>query len=226
MVKSVEAQEDNMFNAGSNLMQGLINGINSKKEEFDALCNEIASKLAATISSMNQIGSPSKVLYKIGRFMDEGYIRGLDSGVDRITESANNIGSIVGAALSVINPDVDLDANPTITPVVDYSNIYASQGLISSMYGGNYGINLNPNLGNVTTPKDSELNRLNGMFGKISNGDVVSAITSLREDVVNLGSAVSKMQIVLDSGEIAGAVTNGVSQNINNAVGRRESVWA
>lgn len=226
MVKSVEDQKGNMFSAGADLMQGLIDGINSKKEPFDALCNEIASKLAATISSMNQIGSPSKVLYKIGQFMDEGYIRGLDSGVDRITESANNIGSIVGAALSVVSSDASFDANPTITPVVDYSNIYASQGLISSMYNGSYGINLNPNLGNVTTPKDSELNRLNGMFGKISNGDVVSAITSLREDVVNLGSAVSKMQIVLDSGEIAGAVTNGVSQNINNAVGRRESVWA
>lgn len=226
MVRSVKEQEGNMFNAGSDLMQGLINGINSKKEEFDALCNEIASKLASTISSMNQIGSPSKVLYKIGRFMDEGYIRGLDSGVDRITESANNIGSIVGAALSVISPDADLDVNPTITPVVDYSNIYASQGLISAMYGGNYGINLNPNLGTVTTPKDAELNKLNGMFGRISNSDVVSAITSLRKDVSNLGSAVSQMQIVLDSGEIAGAVTNGVSQNINNAVGRRESVWA
>lgn len=226
MVKSVEDQKGNMFNAGSDLMQGLIDGINSKKEPFDALCNEIASKLASTISSMNQIGSPSKVLYKIGRFMDEGYIRGLDSGVDRITESANNISSIVGAALSVVSPDANFDVNPTITPVVDYSNIYASQGLISSMYGGNYGINLNPNLGTVTTPKDAELNKLNGMFGKISNSDVVSAITSLRKDVSNLGSAVSQMQIVLDSGEIAGAVTNGVSQNINNAVGRRESVWA
>ena len=221
MVKSVEAQEGNMFNAGSNLMQGLINGINSKKEEFDALCNEIATKLSSTVASMNQIHSPSRVMFKLGQFMDEGYIRGLDSSSDRISEVANNIGSIVGSAL-----DVDLGANPTITPVVDYSNIYASQGLISSMYNGSYGINLNPNLGNVTTPKDSELNRLNGMFGRISNGDVVSAITSLREDVVNLGSAVSKMQIVLDSGEIAGAVTNGVSQNINNAVGRRESVWA
>ena len=221
MVKSVEAQEGNMFNAGSNLMQGLINGINSKKEEFDALCNEIASELASTVASMNQIHSPSRVMFKLGQFMDEGYIRGLDSSTDRISEVANNIGSIVGSAL-----DVDLGANPTITPVVDYSNIHASQGLISSMYNGSYGINLNPNLGDVTTPKDSELNRLNGMLGKISNGDVVSAITSLREDVVNLGSAVSKMQIVLDSGEIAGAVTNGVSQNINNAVGRRESVWA
>lgn len=221
MVKSVEAQEGNMFNAGSNLMQGLINGINSKKEEFDTLCNEIATELSSTVASMNQIGSPSRVMFKLGQFMDEGYIRGLDSSSDRISEVANNIGSIVGSAL-----DVDLGANPTITPVVDYSNIYASQGLISSMYNGSYGINLNPNLGTVTTPKDSELNRLNGMFGKISNGDVVSAITSLREDVVNLGSAVSKMQIVLDSGEIAGAVTNGVSQNINNAVGRRESVWA
>ena len=221
MVKSVEAQEGNMFNAGSNLMQGLINGINSKKEEFDALCNEIASELASTVASMNQIHSPSRVMFKLGQFMDEGYIRGLDSSTDRISEVANNIGSIVGSAL-----DVDLGANPTITPVVDYSNIHASQGLISSMYNGSYGINLNPNLGDVTTPKDSELNRLNGMLGKISNGDVVSAITSLREDVVNLGSAVSKMQIVLDSGEIAGAVSNGVSQNINNAVGRRESVWA
>lgn len=221
MVKSVEAQEGNMFNAGSNLMQGLINGINSKKEEFDALCNEIATELSSTVASMNQIHSPSRVMFKLGQFMDEGYIRGLDSSSDRISEVANNIGSIVGSAL-----DVDLGANPTITPVVDYSNIYASQGLISSMYNGSYGINLNPNLGNVTTPKDSELNRLNGMFGKISNGDVVSAITSLREDVVNLGNAVSQMQIVLDSGEIAGAVTNGVSQNINNAVGRRESVWA
>lgn len=221
MVKSVEAQEGNMFNAGSNLMQGLINGINSKKEEFDALCNEIATKLASTVASMNQIHSPSRVMFKLGQFMDEGYIRGLDSSFDRISEVANNIGSIVGSAL-----DVDLGANPTITPVVDYSNIYASQGLISSMYNGSYGINLNPNLGNVTTPKDAELNRLNGMFGKISNGDVVSAITSLRKDVANLGSAVSQMQIVLDSGEIAGAVTNGVSQNINNAVGRRESVWA
>ena len=221
MVKSVEAQEGNMFNAGSNLMQGLINGINSKKEEFDALCNEIAGKLASTVASMNQIHSPSRVMFKLGQFMDEGYIRGLDSSTDRISEVANNISSIVGSAL-----DVDLDENPTITPVIDYSNIYASQGLISSMYNGSYGINLNPNLGDVTTPKDSELNRLNGMFGKISNGDVVSAITSLRKDVVNLGSAVSQMQIVLDSGEIAGAVSNGVSQNINNAVGRRESVWA
>ena len=221
MVKSVEAQEGNMFNAGSNLMQGLINGINSKKEEFDALCNEIASELASTVASMNQIHSPSRVMFKLGQFMDEGYIRGLDSSTDRISEVANNIGSIVGSAL-----DADFGTNPTITPVVDYSNVYASQGLISSMYNGSYGINLNPNLGDVTTPKDSELNRLNGMFGKISNGDVVSAITSLREDVVNLGSAVSKMQIVLDSGEIAGAVSNGVSQNINNAVGRRESVWA
>ena len=152
MVKSVEAQEGNMFNAGSNLMQGLINGINSKKEEFDALCNEIASELASTVASMNQIHSPSRVMFKLGQFMDEGYIRGLDSSTDRISEVANNIGSIVGSAL-----DVDLGANPTITPVVDYSNIHASQGLISSMYNGSYGINLNPNLGDVTTPKDSEL---------------------------------------------------------------------
>ena len=62
---------------------------------------------------------------------------------------------------------------------------------------------------------------LNSLLGSIqasipdgSNGDVVTAINEMRADMAEMSAAIRQMQIVMDTGELVGAITDPIDHQL------------
>lgn len=116
-------------NIASAIIQGALSGI-------DELGGQIPSKLAGiagnAIKSFGKklgIGSPSKEFMKLGGYMMEGLVIGIDSTVPHVTRSLENsadgmietMSDSLRAVPDILDGLIDMD--PVITPVLDLSNI-------------------------------------------------------------------------------------------------------
>ena len=99
----------------------------------------------------------------------------------------------------------DIETSPTITPVLDLTNISAGLGTLNGMFGnGNYGIGINgpvnlpqPNGGNV------ELNQID-YTSDIAN--TRAEIAEMRKDIQNLSTAMTHLRLVMNTGAVVGAI--------------------
>ena len=101
----------------------------------------------------------------------------------------------------------DIDAQPTIRPVLDLSNIASGAGDISDM------LSLNPSIGVL-----SNVRSINSMMNRNQNGandDVVSAIKDLKNSINNMsGDTYSINGITYDDGS---NITNAVQSIVRAA---------
>ena len=131
------------------------------------------------------INSPSKVFRKMGRSVPEGFAQGIDrlSGLasksseemarDSIKSTSNAISHIADAINS------DIDAQPTIRPVIDLTNVKSGANAIGGMLSGRRTISLNTD--SVGVVSASMANYQNGR----NSDEIVSAIKALRSDIAN-----------------------------------------
>ena len=86
---------------GGRLMQGLINGVRQKIDEFIDLVVNMAQSVANAVSDVLQIRSPSKVMMDIGVNTVEGFEKGLDTfaGINKamFSPSVNSVPVASGA---------------------------------------------------------------------------------------------------------------------------------
>lgn len=128
------------------------------------------------------VNSPSKLFRKMALCVPEGFAQGIERGTKWAVAASENmatasIDSTREALNKVANLNLDaIDANPTITPMVDLSNVTAGANRIASM------LNLNPSVGLATN-----LGAINsGMSSRIQNGqnnDVVNALQDLKRTI-------------------------------------------
>jgi hypothetical protein len=172
-----------LVQAGKDLIQGFINGIASKAYAVAAKAREIASNAVTAVTNFLGINSPSRVFMGIGKYTAEGMAIGLDKysylAEDSASGLAENVVKNVKNPLSNIAKLVDgnIDVNPTITPVMDLSNVEQGARRLSDMIG-NQDVRINARTG-----------MLAGSVGTIQNGkdnsDVISAIKDLKEGLNN-----------------------------------------
>ena len=226
--KTVNAAGENI-NAGKGAEQandyasGIINEINAQIANVYNASLALGNAMNAGTHDGAGNGSPSWKGAQQAMWYIMGVMNGLAKMETPMTEKATETGSLLSQAIGAAFT-ID-DSSPVITPVLDLSNVQNGAATLSNMLDDSYGLNMTTNLGKITTPADNSA-ALAGTIGNFSNADVVNAIVSLQKNVDTLGGKIAQMQIVLDSGEVVGAVSNGVSQNINDAVGRKEAVWA
>ena len=65
--------------SGRNMMQGLINGINSMRGSVIAAAQSVASAAANAVNSALQIHSPSRLMIESGQYVDEGLALGMEN---------------------------------------------------------------------------------------------------------------------------------------------------
>jgi hypothetical protein len=93
-----------LWNAGWNLIVGLINGINAKVGDLMRTVGDIAGKIIGKFGSVLKFGSPSKVAREQGSLYGEGLILGLQDKVKAIqTVSAQVAGAMVDATQYTYN---------------------------------------------------------------------------------------------------------------------------
>lgn len=84
-----------LVSAGSNIIQGLINGINAAVEQVWSLISDIGDNIASTFADVLGIKSPSLVFRKLGKFIPEGLVKGVKDGLSSVTAVAGAMGDAV-----------------------------------------------------------------------------------------------------------------------------------
>ena len=130
--------------------------------------------------------SPSKLTIQAGKWLGEGLVIGINKMTSEVYKAGYGLGnSAVGSISSTIAKVSDyvnkgLEAEPTIRPIMDLSDIESGVGAINGMF------NKQLSLGTV-----SNINAIGSMMRNSnqngSNADVVSAINKLRKDLGNIG---------------------------------------
>ena len=170
-----------LYSAGENLVKGFTKGIESALSWVGDKARKIAEKAKSAAEAALGIKSPSRVFMKIGRYVDEGFVKGLEQYSTNVDKAAFNVANGVvdnfAKPISNINDLLDMNTNPVITPVLDLSNVQANSRRLNSMIPGSGNIALSTDAANIMTSSMGTVQ--NG----VSNSEVVSAIKDLKNNM-------------------------------------------
>lgn len=238
-----EASPDKFRKIGVNIIRGLIDGIGSKEDELNTKVESIANTITTKLEKALDINSPSRVMARLGGFVTEGLAIGIEGNTKLVANASENLASTAISGLkdaikAATNlTDLGIDINPTITPVLDLSNIEAGSTQLDKLTNGWNGIGISTS----STLASSAANSFNktsmakaSMALETQNGLSLlkSAINSLesRESDEKLDTIVGMMtefmpligqgQVVLDTGATVGAL----APRMDAELGRRASM--
>ena len=137
-IDAVGTMTSRFFEAGANAVEGFIDGLLSMPGRlWDAGCSLGRKALDAAKASLD-INSPSKEMEQVGIFADMGLINGLKMYSNKVYNSGYNVGkqalSAAKDSMKQMNGLIDdPNYNPTITPVLDLTNIQNGANEIDNM---------------------------------------------------------------------------------------------
>jgi hypothetical protein len=129
----------NLYQAGVNAAQGLVNGLVAKQKAIQKAMDKIAEDIVKIVKKKLHIKSPSEVMFGLAEFVGQGLIDGLVSMTDPIRSAAGDLGDHViesmKGALAGINDAIssNIDSNPVIAPVVDLSAVHKGAAQLDSI---------------------------------------------------------------------------------------------
>ena len=175
---AAKAHYGGYYSAGVYLCAGLAGGIGAgASSAINAAANVAAQALAAAKARLG-IHSPSREFYAVGDYAVQGLTNALSDGQKSAQSAGSNVAtaSLAGLqnSLNMISALMNsgLDTSPTITPVIDDSQVRMGIQRVNGM------------LTNLTVGQNIAL--AGASFGANQNGDnsdVVSAINGLRKDI-------------------------------------------
>lgn len=127
---------------GEDICLGLAEGIKSKTQEVIRAAKDMADAVLEATTDVLEINSPSKAFERIGMYSDEGLARGLRDYSGRVGSAAEALGrgalDNVQSAIEFVKDMLNegLDDGPTITPVLDLSNVASGAGAIDGLLNG------------------------------------------------------------------------------------------
>lgn len=174
--------------------------------------------------------SPSREMMWRGDMAILGLINGIYSKMANVASAGVSVANTLLDSVST-TLDSSMDLTPTITPVMDMSNVTASTSTLNTLLSSpRMSSGLVSNIGGMTANLSSMLasdafsgfnqNQLNQQnvteTVNAQNADVVAALGLLRGDVNALNDSFANTQVVLDSGALVGAT----ARQMDNALGR------
>jgi tape measure domain-containing protein len=122
---------------GKNIIQGLWNGITELWDKMTGWISDAASHLPGPVKKLFGIGSPSTVFAEIGEFL----IMGLQVGMENDQNLSKNMANVVSSVVDQLGA-ID-QINPTITPVLDLTEVKSGAQKISDYISTSPPMNLN-----------------------------------------------------------------------------------
>ena len=210
-----------MYNVGANITKGISDGVKDGEAVGDLkgsiiwVCNEAVN--AAKSKKATDEHSPSKVFEKIGKFITLGLASGITSETQAATNAITDTSkSIIDTMRDTINranqaliDDID---EPVITPILDLSEIQNGSRELDNMLSRNSALSAGSSFTNLQNEQWGAQSAL--LNATMDNTDVVSAISSLGEEITTLKDAMTSIQLVLDTGTMVGAMTPQIDQQL------------
>lgn len=203
---------------GANMLNGLPEGWNKALPNILTRITALANQIITRFMNAWRIKSPSRAFAEIGEYAMAGLSVGFTEGetdVDNtIQRSSNDILNAMKENINAITDNVGEDGayEPIIRPVFDLTAMDQGYNDIQSWFNNNQGFNLNGNLSRLTpTTKedDSASNQqIIDAINNINNDDVVNEIGQLRNDISKLQSAMTNLQVVMNTGALVGQIVD------------------
>ena len=132
---------DNLYKAGEDAAKGFTNGLIAERANIEKEMKRIADLVVTTIKRKLRIKSPSEIFAEIGKFTMEGMAQGLTDSSSIVTDAVTNVADDAALAMKQSLSDIsdivssEIDANPTITPILDLTQVKTAAQTIDSMFG-------------------------------------------------------------------------------------------
>ena len=218
-VKNMRSYYSSFYSAGSYVAGGFSSGIRANIQSAASAAARMASAASNAARQNLKIHSPSRVFKEIGSYVPQGFAQGISMFGGQVKKSVSTMAdtatsttqSVLAQMLSMI--DSNIDAQPTISPVVDLSNARSGISALNGMLSTGQTIGIRASLNDINT----------SMNYKNQNGDigeVVSAINKLRKDIGNMEHATYQINgITYDDGS---NISDAISTIVKAArIGRR-----
>jgi hypothetical protein len=206
-VSGARSKYSSMYDAGEYIAKGLMNGMYVWKNAVYYKGYELGQAAVDGVNDGADNNSPSKETYQSGIWVGEGLVNGVYSMGDRVYKAGRAVGrdAITGVATSISNIskliESGIDAQPTIRPVMDLSDVRTGVAAIDGLLGTSTMLGLSTTAGAVGTMMSRRSQ--NG-----ANHEVVAAIDKLRKDLGNVGNTTYNVN----------GVTYDDGSNVSNAV--------
>ena len=206
---------------GSNIINALKKGLTEAKDKLVNGAKDVGDTVIGAIKKVFKIHSPSRVFMDIGRYLDEGLAIGLENYTYKVVDTTENVGKAAIRTMSDAISNIagmvndEMDAEPTIRPVLDLSNVTDGVGQIDSMLSANRSINLATTGGSISSSISSQQ-------------EMAMAFDSLKATLSGIssgGDTVNNNTFNI-TGDDPKAIADEVSRILQNKVERRDAAWA
>ena len=220
--------------AGANYIYGVVNGVKKESKKSDTVASnfglKLARDLAVSVAKGWEIRSPSRVGAELGKYFVEGIGLGLTQNrqiaEDSASDTARGVVAVAQNTLATLYQLLNegVDAEPTITPIVDLTNVRNAAGEISSTLGGQtYGTVTSQSMASrasseIGRPTDTTVNvdaSLNSLSTKFNE-----AIDRLNNRLDTMTEDIANMQMYIDGNTLVGYV----SPRVNRALGSQATM--
>lgn len=209
---------------GENISLGVQRGINNGSSGVVQAAVDMAVAAYESAKAALDEHSPSRLFMGLGQFASEGMAIGITKSAGEAAKASEGMAnstidsarSILATVSSILAEDVD--AQPTIRPVLDLSNITAGARTIGGMFGNTYGLGLDTSgivsrASRTYSPVPVAAVNQNG----IDTESTMARMDAMLESIQKMGDSISNMKLVLDTGVVAG----GVSDDVDIDIGRK-----
>ena len=212
---------------GEYMVDGLIDGVESKQPEFLKTLESLISAGTEITQDTAEIHSPSRVFARIGEYMVEGLIGGITNrsndaskaSADMARGTIQSVSRLISDISTII--DSDMEITPTISPILDMTNVQNGLNQMDSTLSANRSIALGMSV--VSKNQNGLAYQFGDAISKLadantqSNGQIVDAIDGLKSDLSDLVDKVSQLQVVMDTGELVGAISPEMDRSLGVA---------
>lgn len=199
---------DDFVEAGKDLIRGLISGIGEKAGDLVDEARGVVNNAIDAAKNLLRINSPSKVFRDMGYSIDEGFIVGMKGMSDDVAKSSEFVAQgIVDAAKDPLDNLADLMSgdfidNPTITPVMDLSEIQNGTNQLYSMMADadRYSLTGNISLANDASRSIARDQRRKQESENEMMSSLIGAINGLSALIGNTGNVYNVNGVTYDDG--------------------------
>lgn len=212
---AIEDKISEWVQAGKDLIDGLIEGALEMAEDLVEAVKGVVNDAIEAAKNLLGINSPSKVFMQFGRYVDEGFVIGMEQLSGAVSSASEGVGqsAIDGITSTLSNLDraiddnMNLDIQPAIRPVVDTSGLAAGNIQLETDFTA---ILDRPVVSMAQLMTDAQ-NQIHA-----SNQEVVSAVTGLRDDLTTIfDNDGQEVALYVDSKKLATSLAKPMNRQLN-----------
>lgn len=211
--------------AAYGMFDGFSTGMANRIPQILSKVTLFCSQLIATFQRVLRMHSPSKAMEDLGYNAMAGFGNGMEEGSEEVTnitdQSANDILDQMKANIAAVANGWSEDNvyQPVIRPVFDMDAINQGYSDIQSWFANSQGINLNGSISRLTPTtrdEDASTQQVIDAINRINNDDVVREIGALRDDISQLQSAMTNLQVVMNTGALVGQLVEPIDRALGS----------